>query len=130
MDRGLTQQTLAAKLGCWYQSVAAWERDESEPRAVRWPRIEAILGTDLVPERNDLPGRIRTTRLRLGLTQEEVARRSGLDIRTIRNGERGAHPPSRLTIRKLRDVLGDTDSVDIRPDSSIPDPLQGKTVRP
>jgi hypothetical protein len=29
MDLGLTRQTLALRLGCWYQSVASWEREES-----------------------------------------------------------------------------------------------------
>ena len=63
---GLTQQTLAAHLGCWYQTVASWERDECEPLSTRWPSIEAVLGPGLVPERDGLPGRVRTARLRQG----------------------------------------------------------------
>src|SRR6185295_4709226 len=85
MDRGLTQQTLAYRLGCWYQSVARWEQGLSEPLAARWPAIEAVLGPGLVPEQDGLPGRIRVARLRLGLTQEELARQAGVDIRTVRN---------------------------------------------
>jgi transcriptional regulator with XRE-family HTH domain len=106
MDLGLTQQTLAKKLGCWYQSVARWERDLSEPLAARWPAIEGILGVGLVPERDGLPGRIRAARLRLGLTQEQVAARAGLDPRTVRNVETGRHRPSRRTAERLAGVLG------------------------
>jgi transcriptional regulator with XRE-family HTH domain len=107
MDRGLTQQTLADRLGCCYQSVAGWERDENVPLAVRWPAIEAVLGPGLVPEQVGLPGRIRAARLRLGLTQEELARRVEVDIRTVRNTELGIHPPSRCTLKKFDDLLGD-----------------------
>ena len=105
MDRGLTQRTLAIQLGCCYQSVARWERDLSEPVAAHWPAIERLLGTGLVPERSGLAGRVRAARLRLGLTQEELARRVGVDPRTVRSVELGIHPPSRLTLRKMRAVL-------------------------
>ena len=107
MDHGLTQQTLALRLGCWYQSVASWERDKCMPLAGRWPAIEAVLGPGLVPEEGGLPGRARTARLRLGLTQERLAKAAGLDVRTIRNTEGGSHAPSRATLRKLSAVLGD-----------------------
>jgi transcriptional regulator with XRE-family HTH domain len=106
MDLGLTQQTLARKLGCWYQSVARWERDLSEPLAARWPAIEGVLGVGLVPERDGLPGRVRAARLRLGLTQEELARRAGVHVRTVRNNERGCYGPSRPTLLRLEAVLG------------------------
>lgn len=67
---------LAERLGCWYQSVASWERGESEPLAARWRAIEAALGPGLVPERDGLPERIQAARLRLGQTQEELTRRA------------------------------------------------------
>jgi len=106
MDLGLTQRTLAQRLGCWYQSVASWERDKGEPLVTRWPVIEAVLGRGLVPERDGLPGRIRTARLRLGLTQEELATQAGVHIRTVRNSEAGSFKPARATLGRLRAVLG------------------------
>ena len=106
MDRGLTQQTLAERLGCCPETVAAWERDESEPLARCWPAIEAALDPGLVPERDGLPGRVRVARLRLGLTQEQVAARTGLHPRTIRNVETGWHQPSRRTACRLAKALG------------------------
>lgn len=107
LDLGLTQQTLGERLGCWSQSVASWERDESVPLAGRWPAIEGVLGAGLVPERDGLPGQIRIARLRLGLTQEELARRAGVNVRTVRNAEAGKHAPSGLSTQRLRAVLGD-----------------------
>lgn len=107
MDLGLTQHTLAEKLGCWEVTVAAWERNESLPLACRWPSIEAILGPGLVPEQDGLPGHIRAARLRLGLTQEALAMQAGVDIRTVRNVELQIHPPSRRTRQKLDRALGE-----------------------
>ena len=49
MDLGLTQQTLATRLGCSDPTIAAWENDGSEPLARQWPAIEALLGSGLVP---------------------------------------------------------------------------------
>ena len=106
MDLGLTQRTLADLLGCSYPTVAAWENNGCGPLARQWPAIEGVLGSGLVPERDGLRGRIRTARLRLCLTQEELARKAEVDVRTVRNSERGTHPPARLTLRKLVVLLG------------------------
>ena len=108
MDLGLTQRTLANRLDCRYQSVARWERDLSKPLAARWPSIEGVLGVGLVPERGGFPGQVRAARLRLGLTQEELALQAGVDVRTVRNVETGRHRPSHGTTERLRQVLGPT----------------------
>ena len=107
MDLGLTQQALAERLGCWYQSLDPWERDESVPLARRWPAIETVLGSGLVPEWEGLQWRIRTARLRLGLTQQELARRAEVHVRTVRNAEAGKHLPSGISTQRLRAILGD-----------------------
>ena len=105
MDLGLTQRTLAKKLGCLQETVLQWEQDVCVPLARRWTRIEAVLGAGLVPDPPGLAGRIRAARLRLGLTQAELAAKAGVDIRTIRNAERGRRVPSRATSARLRTVL-------------------------
>jgi transcriptional regulator with XRE-family HTH domain len=102
----MTQRTLAERLGCWSETVAAWERGDSEPLARRWPVIERALGPGLVPERDGLPGRVRAARLRLGLTQEQVAARAELDPRTVRNVEVGRHQPRGRTLERLSRLLG------------------------
>ena len=103
MDLGLTQQTLAERLGCWCQSLASWERDESVPLAGRWPAIETVLGSGLVPEQEGLPGEFG----RLGLTRQELSRRAGVHVRTVRNAETGKHLPGGISTQRLRAILGD-----------------------
>jgi transcriptional regulator with XRE-family HTH domain len=107
MDLRLTQQTLADQLGCWLQTVSKWERDLSEPLAPHWGAIEAFLGPGLVPQREGLGGRIRTARLRLGLTQEELGRRAGAHLRSVWNAEKGIYGPSKAMLERLKAVLGD-----------------------
>jgi len=105
MDLGLTQRTLAKILGCLQETVLQWEQDVCIPLARRWPRIEAVLGTGLVPDPPGLAGQIRAARLRLGLTQAELATKADVDARTIRNAERGLRVPNRATAAKLQTVL-------------------------
>lgn len=105
MDLGLTQRTLAKMLGCLQETVLQWEQDVCIPLARRWPRIEAVLGAGLVPDPPGLAGRIRAARLHLGLTQAELAAKAGVDVRTIRNTERGLRVQSRATAARLRTVL-------------------------
>jgi transcriptional regulator with XRE-family HTH domain len=104
---GLTQRTLAEQVGCLQETVLQWEQDICMPHARRWPVIEAVLGTGLVSDPPGIAGRIRTARLRLGLTQAELAAKAGVDARTIRNAERGIHVPSRATSSRLWAVLLD-----------------------
>lgn len=112
MDLGLTQRTLLLAThpgqlaGLLVSIHRLRERDESVPLARRWPSIEAILGPGLVPDPNGLPGRIRTQRLRLGLTQEATAGRARVDVRTIRNVESGRRRPNPTTRERLENVLG------------------------
>jgi hypothetical protein len=49
----------------------------SEPLAARWPAIEGLLGPGVVQDRDGFPGRGRADRLRLGPTQEALARPDG-----------------------------------------------------
>jgi tetratricopeptide (TPR) repeat protein/DNA-binding XRE family transcriptional regulator len=51
--------------------------------------------------------RLRACRVAAGLSQEDLVQRSGLDVRTIRNLERGrARLPYPDTVRRLADALG------------------------
>lgn len=106
MDLGLTQHTLALRLGLTYRAVAGWESGANVPLSTRWPAIEAVLGSGLVPSREGLPGQIRAARLRLGLTQQNLADRAGVHVRTVRNVEQGTFGPSPVTPARLEGVLG------------------------
>ena len=108
MDLGLTQRTLAQRLRCCLQTVSKWERDISLPLASHWGGIATVLGPELVPTREGFPGRIRTARLRRGLTQTELAHRVGVHERTVRNIETGTYGPCHATLKRLRAILGDS----------------------
>jgi transcriptional regulator with XRE-family HTH domain len=70
--------------------------------------------------------RLRSFRLLAALSQEELAERSGVSVRTIGNMERGrARKPHRSTCEGLADALG---CVARRGPSSLP--LGGPWVRP
>jgi DNA-binding XRE family transcriptional regulator len=64
-----------------------------------------VLANGLIPERQDLPGKIRAARLRMGLTQVMLAHRAELDVRTVRNTETGRHQPCRSTLARVGRVL-------------------------
>jgi putative transcriptional regulator len=49
---------------------------------------------------------IKALRLRLGLTQEDVARQLGLALSTVAKWEQGVTRPSRLAYEKIESVFG------------------------
>lgn len=51
-------------------------------------------------------GNVRDARLKLGLTQEELGEKCGLDFRQIGFIERGEINPTLQTIHKIREGLG------------------------
>lgn len=59
---GLSQEELAAAVGCTYQAVGAWERGDVTPTAERLPEVARALGCsiddlykDFNPEEDDTP---------------------------------------------------------------------------
>jgi len=56
--------------------------------------------------KTELGKRLRETRERAGLTQEELARRAGCDARTIRRIELGTSPGSLRALAELEQALG------------------------
>jgi DNA-binding transcriptional regulator YiaG len=49
---------------------------------------------------------IKALRLRLGLTQEDVARQLGLALSTVAKWEQGITSPSRLAHEKIESIFG------------------------
>jgi transcriptional regulator with XRE-family HTH domain len=103
----MRQADLAERLGCSTRSLSQWERDQVEPKACQWPRLRAVLRDRIDPVGVDFPGQLRAGRLRLGLTQEQLADLAGVHERTIRNAERGRFRPSGQTLARLQGILED-----------------------
>src|SRR5215469_1754753 len=65
-----------------------------------------FLGAGMNGDGRGFGGRLRGLRKSAGLSQEELAERSGLNVRTISNLERGySRWPYRDTLRRLADAL-------------------------
>jgi transcriptional regulator with XRE-family HTH domain len=103
----MTQVELANRLGLTGRAVADWESGKTRPLASSWKRIADTLGPELLPCEAEIGSRLRAARWRHGLTQEDLAARAGVDVRTVRNAERAIYRPSRRTTLLLQWVLGD-----------------------
>ena len=61
-----------------------------------------------------LPDRLKTARLRAGLTQRQLADRLGFHIMSISQMERGVRNPSMATLTRLATALHTTPSALVR----------------
>ena len=93
LDLGLRQCDLAVQFGVNYMTVATWESGKSRPLIHIIPKLRAFLGEAEPNLPEDLPSRIREIRLRLGLTQEGLAKAVGQDESQICRWEGGRESP-------------------------------------
>lgn len=83
LDLCLRQTDVAQKLGANKKTYENWEQGRYEPETRFLPGILGFLGYDPRPEGATLGQRIRRRREGDGLTQEDLARRLGLDPSTV-----------------------------------------------
>jgi transcriptional regulator with XRE-family HTH domain len=89
----LLQRQAAEQIGVHKASIANWENDRTEPGVEYMPAIIRFLGYNPLPPKEDLGSRLVQCRTILGLTQEESARRMGVDPSTLARWERGEREP-------------------------------------
>jgi transcriptional regulator with XRE-family HTH domain len=89
MDLGLRQEDAAKALGVKTSTVIKWELGLNPVSAAYLPAVIRFLGYDPVPEITSLPDRILAARRTLSISQKELARRLGVDPKTIRKWEHG-----------------------------------------
>jgi len=89
MDLGLRQEDAAKALGVKTGTVIKWELGLNPVSPAYLPAVIRFLGYDPVPEVTTLPDRILAARRALGISQKELARRLGVDPKTVRKWEHG-----------------------------------------
>jgi len=94
MDQGLLQRQVAALLGVHPLTITNWERNATTPPVASFPAIIEFLGYDPSP-RGTLQEQLLAKRRMLGLSQDDMAARLGVDPSTLQAWEAGQHQPSR-----------------------------------
>lgn len=79
---------------------------------------------------SDSPAQIKQLRLRLGLTQAELASRLGVSFPTVNRWENGKAAPSQLAWTKLLELAGSDEERDEAPDTPHEPPPLDFTARP
>jgi DNA-binding transcriptional regulator YiaG len=105
---GLTQETLAQKLGIDESTIAGWERGENKPTNPYRKLIEDLVNSGRWPdaraggssEAGFSPRRLIIARHSLGLSQTALAKKLGISWHTLWRWERGDRKPHAL-YRKL-----------------------------
>ena len=124
---GLTQSQAARVTGVTIKTIQNWEMGRTEPPAWAIRKLAEAYETsenellrDLAspfgPPRPDLrfpydrvivdPPKLSQARKDSGLTQQEVADKTGLSVSAIRRYERGIANPTTRTLRNLSDIYG------------------------
>lgn len=96
---------MAERLGVLEETVGLWERGLRRPLPGHYGAIVGFLSYDPEAAPPGLAGRLKAVRLRLGLTQAELAARAGLDEGSICRWESGWRQPSRWMAGRLTLIL-------------------------
>ena len=105
MDLGLLQKEVGERLGVDTASICNWESNESQPMVHCLPAIFAFLGHNPLPEAGDLIGKLKRLRGTLGLTQEKLGQKLGIDESILAGWERGDNTPIGAYHKLLEDFI-------------------------
>ena len=106
MDLGLLQRQVAEKIGVDELTIGNWERQRTHPEIRFITRIIEFLGYDPFPEPESFPEKLKTYRLRMGLSQRKLAAKLGIDPATIGGWEKGRHKPTKTYLEMIASFLG------------------------
>lgn len=103
LDQRLTARQAGQSIGVKEDVIYGWERGKSIPLAGIVPRIIDFLGYEPVyAEHKPVGGWIRASRLRLRLTQQQLAEQFGVCKFTIQYWEHDRSRPSRKLLEDLQ----------------------------
>ena len=93
LDLGLLQKEVSEKIRVDESTIYHWERQRTQPEIRFIARIIEFLGYDPIPQPKSFPEKLKTYRLRMGLSQKKLAIKLGIDPSTILKWEKGRHKP-------------------------------------
>jgi transcriptional regulator with XRE-family HTH domain len=105
LERGLEQRDVAAMLGVRPATVGRWERDQRRPAIKFMAGVLALLGPDSSATQKTFPERLRAARQLLGLTQERLAEKLGVDRGAVGGWERGVRLPAAERLAAIEALL-------------------------
>ena len=111
MDLGLFQREVARRIGVTTDTVCLWEKTGSTPMIQHMPKIIRFLGYVPIKRPMTVPNQLSAYRMTQGLTQEQAARKCGVDPSTWGTWEDGKKfPGSRRTKSAVGRILQALDS--------------------
>ena len=87
-------------------SITGWENGRSVPQIQYYPKLIEFLGYNPFPvDTETLGGRIKKYRIEQGLSQEEFAKKIGVNESTVFSWEKGEHKPLPSKRKLLTELL-------------------------
>lgn len=111
MDLRLQLKEAAKRLGTGATSVAQWESGARRPAIRQWPALLRFLGYDPRPQEERLEERLKHHREARGWSQDEAARRLGVNPSVLWRWETGRRQPKGRYLERVYSFLED----DLRP---------------
>lgn len=105
MDLGLHRKAAAKLLGAHATIVANWEKDRAAPAVWHLPKVIQFLGYDPRPKPSTVADRLKQHRTALGLSQEAMSKRLGVDPTTLRRWESGGREPQGEYLAKIEGIF-------------------------
>ena len=112
-ESGLSQEEVASALGVERTVISKYETGAIPPSSEKIEKLSTILNTSFVIGLHDeelfyelnIGERIKELRLSAGLTQAQLAQKSGLAVGTIHQYENNKRVPTVFSLKKISDAL-------------------------
>ena len=107
------EKDVAHQIGVEKTSISNLEANMSRPALRSIAAVICFLGYNPLPEGHTLNGRLIRHRTSLGTTQEEAAKRLGVDPGTLARWERGEREPTGMFLGRVKRFLKDEGASDL-----------------
>ena len=86
-------------------TITSWEGNASVPEVRFIPAIIQFLGYNPLPATNSFSERLAAARRALGLSQQKMAEKLGIDPATLKGWEAGRHQPTKKSMDTIARIL-------------------------